>query len=343
MAERKRIVLVGAGRIAQVHAKSIKTLGRARIAAVVDPSRDVGESLAADVGGKWYSTLDELPAGEAFEGAIIAAPTGLHASLIETCVQMGWPVLCEKPVDLSIERVDQCIERVRAAGVPVLIAFHRRFDAARREVHGIVQSGALGRIEHILQISRDPRLPSESFIAHSGGMVRDMLVHDFDELVWFCGSGAVSVQADVRRFVDPPLLAKYDDVDTVAVTIVFEEGPQCQLSASRRSVYGFDQRLEVFGSAGMVSCPSMQTSSIVRSGPNGFLSAPLLDYFPQRYEAAYVAEMENFLDMLSGKAEPVCTIVDARASLALAELVLESARSGHKTAAANLHGSTACL
>ena len=122
------------------------------------------------------------------------------------------------------------------------------------ELQEIVRSGSLGRLEHILQISRDPRLPSEAFLAHSGGIVRDMLIHDLDELSWICGKGPVTVQASLERFVDPPLLAKYDDYDTAAVT--FENGPHCQISAAGRSVYGFDQRIEVFGSEGW--CPAQR-------------------------------------------------------------------------------------
>jgi myo-inositol 2-dehydrogenase/D-chiro-inositol 1-dehydrogenase len=336
MKESKKLVLIGAGRIAKVHTRSVLSLKGVQIAAVVDPSREAGENIASIAGGVWYPTLDKAVESESFAGAIIAAPTPLHAELIERCVGLGLPVFCEKPVDLSLARVDLCLERTKSAGVPVLIAFHRRFDTARREVHEIVRSGSLGRLEHILQISRDPRLPSESFLAHSGGMVRDKLIHDLDELVWVCGKGPVTVQADLERFVDPPLLARYDDYDTAAITIVFENGPQCQISATRRSVYGFDQRIEVFGSAGMVSCPNVHTSSIVNVTSGGFLHAPLLDNFPQRYLSAYAAEMQHFLAVLDGAEEPRCTISDARASLALAELVLKSAQSGQKVRAAGL-------
>jgi myo-inositol 2-dehydrogenase/D-chiro-inositol 1-dehydrogenase len=336
MNELKKLVLIGAGRIAKVHMQSVLSLGSARIAAVVDPSREAGENIVSIAGGVWYPTLDKAVESESFAGAVIAAPTPLHAELIEKCVELGLPVFCEKPVDLSLARVDQCLERTKSSSLPVLIAFHRRFDTARREVHEIVQSGSLGRLEHILQISRDPRLPSEAFLAHSGGIVRDMLIHDLDELVWLCGKGPVTVQADLERFVDPPLLARYDDYDTAAITIVFENGPQCQISATRRSVYGFDQRMEVFGSAGMVSCPNVPASSIVNVTSEGFRNAPLLDNFSQRYLSAYTAEMQHFLAVLDGVEEPRCTISDARASLALAELVLKSAQSGHKVRAASL-------
>ena len=328
MTELKRLLLIGAGRIAKVHTRSVLSTEGLCIAAVVDPSQEAGESLASIAGGTWYPDLETAVTSGTYHGAIIAAPTPVHAELIEECVGLKLGVFCEKPVDLSLDRVDQCLTRTKAAGIPVLIAFHRRFDSARMQVHEIVRSGSLGRLEHIFQISRDPRLPSESFLAHSGGIVRDMLIHDLDELVWLCGKGPVTVQADLKRFVDPPLLARYDDYDTAVITVLFANGPQCQISATRRSVYGFDQRLEVFGSAGMVVCPNTHTSSIVNVTAQGFLRAPLLDNFPQRYLSAYAAEMRHFRAVLDGTEQPRCTISDARASLALAELVLEAASSG---------------
>ncbi|CAE6858630.1 Gfo/Idh/MocA family oxidoreductase [Paraburkholderia nemoris] len=336
MSKDKSICLIGAGRIAKVHIRSLSALGGAQITAVVDPAREQGERIANETGAIWYPDFERACGDQVFDGAIIAAPTSLHASLIEACVKRELPVFCEKPVDQSLERVDACLQVVEASAVPVLIAFHRRFDTARREVHAIVQSGRLGRLDHILQISRDPRLPDESFIAHSGGIVKDMLIHDLDELTWLCGTGAVSVQADLKRFVDPSLLARYDDYDTAAITIVFDGGPQCQLSASRRSAYGFDQRLEVFGENGMVSCPNVHRSTIVSAGREGFTGAPLLDHFPQRYESAYAAEMRNFIDVLNGRAQPFCTVRDARAALVLAELVLESAHTGRRVGTESL-------
>lgn len=336
MAGFKALCLIGAGRMAAVHAKSIANLDGAAFTAVVDPSNEAGAAMALATGGEWYPDFDKACAAQTFDGVVIAAPTSLHASLIEACVARDLPVFCEKPVDLSLERVDHCVAQVQASGVPVLIGFHRRFDSARREIYDVARSGALGRIEHLLQISRDPRLPAESFIAHSGGIVRDMLVHDLDELAWHCGKGPVKVHADLQRLVDPALLEKYDDFDSAAITIVFEGGPQCQLAASRRSAYGFDQRIEVFGAKGMVSCPSTPASSIVKSDANGIAGARLLDHFPQRYAAAYTAEMLHFLDVVKGIEQPLCTVADSRASLALAELVIESARTGRIVTAEHL-------
>jgi myo-inositol 2-dehydrogenase / D-chiro-inositol 1-dehydrogenase len=324
-----KLCMVGAGRMANVHAAALAAVPNAQIAAVVDPTEQDGRALAAKLGAAWYSNLSTALFDQKFDGAVIAAPTGLHAEMIETCVKHGLPVFCEKPVDLSLARVDECLQVVKASGVPVLIGFHRRFDSARREIYDLVNSGKVGRIEHILQISRDPKLPSESFISHSGGMVRDMLIHDFDELVWLCGDDrSVTVAADLQRFVDPGLLSPYDDHDSAAISIVFDGGPQCYLAASRRSVYGFEQRIEVFGANGMIACPSVRSGTIEYSDATGTRTPPLLNNFSERYAAAYRAEMIHFLAIITERVQPICTVQDARASLCLAEYVLESSRSG---------------
>lgn len=321
----KQLCLIGAGRIAQVHARSVASIEGLSITAVVDPALDAAKMLAARFGAECYSSFPQALGAKHFDGVIVAAPTGLHADLIEASVAAGLPVFCEKPVDLDLARVDRCVDLVAKHDVPVLIGFHRRFDAARGEIHELAVSGALGRLEHVLQISRDPRLPPESFIAHSGGIVRDMLIHDLDELIWLCGAGAVEVQAHLERFVDPNMLERHGDFDSAAITIVFDNGPQCQLSATRRSGYGFEQRLEVFGATGLAICPSTPVSSLVRADATGFSTGRLLDGFQHRYAAAYCAEMEHFSDILEGRATSRCTVADARASLVLAEAVLEAA------------------
>ena len=155
-----------------------------------------------------------------------------------------------------------------------------------------------------------------------------MLIHDLDELIWLCGAKAASVQASLCRMVDPPLLERYGDYDTAAVTVIFEGGPQCQISATRRSAHGFEQRLEVFGDQGILICPSPKRSAVIYGSTGGFTEAPLLDYFPQRYEAAYLSEMKHFIAVMQGSESPRCTVDDARSSLALAECVIEAGSDG---------------
>lgn len=329
------LCLIGAGRIARVHARSISRSPRAWLAAVVDPDPSASAEVAALHGGEAFRTLADALERSAIAGIVVASPTGTHADYIETCVSLRIPVLCEKPVDLTLARVDQCLDRINGRGVPVTIGFHRRADPARREVKAALSSGQIGRAEHVIQISRDRCPPPASFLAHSGGIVRDMLIHDLDELVWMFGDGPLTVTAKLAPFVDPAL-TNLGDHDTAAVTITYADGPVCHISASRHCSYGFDQRMEVFGSSGLVSCPNMATRHTTVATEIGFLRGPLHELFGERYAAAYEAELKSFLDTIEGLAAPLCPVGDARMSLALAELVMEAHRTGTTVSSATL-------
>jgi myo-inositol 2-dehydrogenase/D-chiro-inositol 1-dehydrogenase len=321
------VAVVRAGRMATIHAENLSRHDDALVSVVVDPDHDAATALARKVQSDIEPTLEGALERRNVEAVVIASPTQTHAPYIELCVTLGIPVFCEKPIDLSLDRVDACLSVVADHSTPVLIGFHRRFDEARVEVWKIVQSGSLGSIEHISQISRDPRLPPRSFLQHSGRLIRDMVIHDLDELVWLLGNRPVTVYAELRRYVDEDLAA-IEDYDTAAITVSIDDGPQCHISASRRAVYGFDQRIEVFGSAGMVQCLNPSISIIERADDKGFQRGRLLEHFPVRYANAYRSEMNHFVDIVRGRAKPLCTAWDARKSLALAEAVIQSHNSG---------------
>ncbi|MDQ0474023.1 Gfo/Idh/MocA family oxidoreductase [Labrys wisconsinensis] len=329
------LCLVGAGRIARVHAGSIARSHRARLAAVVDPDPAARADIAAAHGAQAFATLDEALAAGSFAGIVIASPTGTHADYVEACVEARLPVLCEKPVDLTLARVDRCLERIAGCGVPVTVGFHRRADAARREVKADVAQGRIGRPEHALLVSRDRLPPPPAYIAHSGGIVRDMLIHDLDEIVWLFGDGPLSVTAELRPFEDPAL-AGLGDHGSAAVTIAYDDGPVCHVVASRRCTYGFEQRIEVFGSLGLTACPSLPARHATLAGGAGFVRPPLHESFRERYAAAYEAELDAFLDMAEGRAPPLCPVDEARMSLALAELVIAAHRSGGRVRSTGL-------
>jgi myo-inositol 2-dehydrogenase / D-chiro-inositol 1-dehydrogenase len=320
------LCMIGAGRIATVHVRSIIESTRASVAAIVDPDPAARTALAARADAPHFASLDEALAAVPFGAVVIASPTGTHVAYIEECVARGLMVFCEKPVDLSLERVDACLERL-GRSAPVTIGFHRRADAARREVKAAVVSGKIGRPEHVFQVSRDPAPPPMSYVDHSGGMVRDMLIHDLDELLWLFGDGPVRVSASLRCVVDPEF-ARHGDHDTAAITVEFADGPQCHLSGSRRCAYGFEQRIEVFGSLGMIASPNSFVQQSTIADADGFHRSVAVDGFKDRYAAAYRNELEAFLDMVGGKAGPLCTIEEARKSLALAFLVNRAHQTG---------------
>ena len=328
------LCVIGAGRIAAVHVRAILQSPRASVAAVVDPDAAAREALAAHAGAAHFASLDEALDAVSFSAVVIASPTGTHVAYIEECVERGLIVFCEKPVDLSLERVDGCLARLPASA-PVTIGFHRRADAARREVKAAVESGQIGKPEHVFQVSRDPAPPPMSYVDHSGGMVRDMLIHDLDELVWLFGDGPVRIWASLRCVVDPDFAA-HGDHDTAAITVEFANGPQCHLSASRRCAYGFEQRIEVFGSLGMIASPNSFVRQSTLADANGYHRSVLVDGFKDRFTAAYRYELEALLDMVEGKSGPLCTIAEARKSLALAYLANESHRTGVVAAADTL-------
>jgi myo-inositol 2-dehydrogenase/D-chiro-inositol 1-dehydrogenase len=328
------VCVIGAGRIAAVHVRSILESPRASVAAVVDPDATARVALAARAGAPHFGGLEEALAAASFGAVMIASPTGTHVSYIEECVERGLTVFCEKPVDLSLERVDACVSRL-PAWAPVTIGFHRRADAARREVKAAVASGQIGKPEHVFQVSRDPAPPPMSYVDHSGGMVRDMLIHDLDELVWLFGDGPVRVFASLRCAVDPDFAA-HGDHDTAAITVEFANGPQCHLSASRRCAYGFEQRIEVFGSLGMIASPNSFVRQSTLADADGYHRSVLVDGFKDRFTAAYRHELEALLDMVEGKSGPLCTIAEARKSLALAYLANESHRTGSAVTADTL-------
>jgi len=320
--------------MAAVHARSIHRHAHAHLCVIVDPTVEARQALASVHAASTASTLDEAFTSHRIDAVVIASPSETHADYIEACAKAGLPVLCEKPVDLSLDRVDRCLRSVAGTDVPIVIGFHRRFDAPRAEIREWARNGTLGTLRQVTQISRDPRLPGAMFLAHSGGMVRDMLIHDLDELIWLVGDGPVTVFAELRRSADE--LAAIGDHDLASISISFERGPQCSIFASRQCEYGFDQRLEVFGTRGMASCPSMHASMALRAGHDGFLQARLLDHFPERYAEAYRAEFDHFVRVARGEEASRCTVQDARLSLALAEMALSSHRSGLPVRASTL-------
>jgi myo-inositol 2-dehydrogenase/D-chiro-inositol 1-dehydrogenase len=316
---------VGAGRIGAVHARSAMAARDATVVVVVDPDAERAGRLAELFGADVRLDLASAIARHQPDGIIVASPTELHIEQVALAVAAGIPVLCEKPVSLVLAEVDRCVALVEAAAPPVVMGYHRRFDPDRRRLWEMARSGQLGRIQHMVLNSRDRDLPPPTYLSHSGGMVRDMVVHDLDEVVWHCGTGPLRLAATLTRFGDEALLAEYGDFDSATIVLEFASGPTCHIVASRRSPQGFEQRIDIFGSLGAAGCPSGTPGSVVHADAMGFRSPPLFNGFADRYAPAYQAELEHFIDVIEGRVEPACTVRDARASLALAEAANEAA------------------
>jgi myo-inositol 2-dehydrogenase / D-chiro-inositol 1-dehydrogenase len=317
------IAVIGAGRIGQIHARNVATHGQARLAGVSDLDRAAAERLAGSCG----SAAIDADAAFAADAVMICSPTPTHAALIERAAAAGKPVFCEKPIDLSVERVRACLAAVERAGVPLMVGFNRRFDPSFRSLHDRLRAGEIGRLELLTITSRDPAPPPAGYIASSGGLFRDMMIHDLDMARFLLGEEPVEVYAAASVLVDPAIGAA-GDVDTAVVVLRAASGALAQISNSRRAVYGYDQRIEAHGAAGMLRAGNARASTVERAGAEGFTVDPALPFFLERYAAAYRAELEAFVAAIEAGVRPVPGGTDGLASLVLADAATESAASG---------------
>ncbi|MHA6325880.1 inositol 2-dehydrogenase [Roseivivax sp. CAU 1753] len=318
--------LLGCGRIGQVHATSIASVDGARLVAVADALPEAAEALAARSGAEARAAGDIISATD-IDAVIIATPTSLHFDQIHALARAGKAIFCEKPIDLSAERAAECRDAVKAAGVPFLTAFNRRFDPQFAHLKAQLDAGAIGAAELVVITSRDPAPPPASYIAQSGGLFRDMMIHDFDMARFLLGEEPVEVFAVGSCLVDPAIGAE-GDVDTAVVTLRTASGKLCQINNSRRATYGYDQRVEVHGSAGMLQAANMPEHLVTRAGPDGFATAVNQLFFLERYRAAYLAEMTAFVTAVAAGRSPAPGIEDGVAAQRLADAATRSCQDG---------------
>jgi myo-inositol 2-dehydrogenase / D-chiro-inositol 1-dehydrogenase len=319
-----RFALIGTGRIGRVHAASIAAHTDATLAWVADPLVAGAEAVAARYGGRVTDDAAEVFASGDVDAVLVASPTPTHVGLIEAAVDAGIPVLCEKPIDLDLARVDALRPRVAASGVPVAIGFNRRFDPAFAEARARVAAGEIGPLEQLAIISRDPSAPPPEYVAVSGGIFRDMTIHDFDMARFFLPD-IVEVSATGAALFDGGA-REHGDFDTATVTLRARDGAIVTITNSRHSAVGYDQRIEAFGAAGMIQVANAPTSLVRRSSAAAVeATAPYQDFFLERYAAAYVAELDAFIGLARGEASASPTFEDGRAALVLADAAQRAA------------------
>jgi myo-inositol 2-dehydrogenase/D-chiro-inositol 1-dehydrogenase len=316
----------GAGRIGAIHAANLAQDPAFELRYVVDINREAAEALAKKYGAK-VGTIEAALADPAVNAVIIASSTDTHADLIERAAKAGKAIFCEKPIDLSMERVKRCVSVVRDASVPVLMGFNRRFDPSFRALHDALTVGRVGKVELVQITSRDPSPPPPAYIAVSGGLFRDMTIHDLDMARWLLGEEPTEIMAVGSCLVDPAI-GKAGDMDTAIVTLRTASGRIAQITNSRRAAYGYDQRIEVLGEKGMVAANNQTPTTVSVSDTSGVTGDKPLHFFLERYAAAYKAEVEHFRDVVLGKAKPIVGIHDGEAALRLADAALESTKSG---------------
>lgn len=324
------IAVIGAGRIGQIHAANLAAraaaTGDVRLAGICDALPEAAAALAGRLG------VPVIPLDEALEGAgsnavVIASPTDTHADFLERAARAGKAVFCEKPVDLSAARVEAVAAVVRAAGVPVVIGFNRRFDPSFAALKRRIDEGRIGAVELVTILSRDPAPPPVAYIARSGGLFRDMMIHDLDMARFLLAEEPVELHAVGSSLVDPAIGAA-GDVDTAAVQLRTASGRLCQISNSRRATYGYDQRIEVHGALGMIRAGNQHETTVEIAGAQGFTADPAQPFFLERYAAAYRRLLDAFVQAARGEAAPSPDIEDGLRAQRLADAASESLISG---------------
>lgn len=321
-----RIGLMGAGRIGKVHASAIGATEGAVLTAVADAFPEAASSLA-DAHGAQVASIDEILASSDIDAVFITTPTDMHADLIIRSAQAGKAIFCEKPVDLDAARVVECLDVVASTKVTLMVAFNRRFDPNFKAVRDRIDSGAIGEVEMVVITSRDPGPPPLEYMARSGGLLRDMTIHDFDMARFLLGEEPTEVFAVGSVLVDPAI-AGVPDIDSAAITLRTASGKMCQINNSRRATYGYDQRIEVHGSKGMARAENIYENTAEIAGADGYHRAPLMNFFLERYMPAYRAEVAEFVAAVNGGREPSVGGLDGLRALQLADAAYASLESG---------------
>lgn len=325
----KNVAIFGAGRIGRIHASNLAALPGVALKYVCDPASQAAAELAGAHGAQ-VADVQTVFSDASVQAVVIASSTDTHTDLINRAAAAGKQIFCEKPVDLSVDRARACAKVVADAGVACMIAFQRRFDPTFNEARVRMDRGEIGNPEMLIITSRDPGAPPPEYIKASGGIYRDMLIHDFDVFRWIlCADGdeAQWLSATGSVLTDPAIAA-LGDFDCTAVTIRTRKGRLCQINTTRRSAYGYDQRFEVLGSTGMLQCGNHAPTELRQWDASGIRADKPENFFLQRYSAAYRLEMVHFFECLQSGAPFRTTIADGVAAQLLADAAAASSKSG---------------
>ncbi|HEX4883889.1 MAG TPA: inositol 2-dehydrogenase [Casimicrobiaceae bacterium] len=318
------VAIFGAGRIGKIHAGNVMRQGGVRLRYVVDPDAKAAGALAGQHGAK-VADPDAVFADRDVRAVVIASSTDTHAELIERAAGSGKAIFCEKPVDLALDRARRCAEAVKRAGVTCLIGFQRRYDPTFAAAKARLDAGEIGDAEMLVVTSRDPGAPPVEYLKRSGGIFKDMLIHDFDVFRWVLGDEARTIHATGSVLTDPAV-GEVGDVDCTAVTIRTRSGRLAQINTSRRAAYGYDQRFEVLGSKGMLQAGNHRPTEVVAWTDRSVAADKPEHFFLERYRVAYAQEMAHFFDVLATGKTPRTSIDDGVKALELAEAATASWR-----------------
>ncbi|WP_434729617.1 inositol 2-dehydrogenase [Rhizobium binae] len=323
-----RFGLLGAGRIGKVHAKAVSGDANAKLVAVADAFPQPAEAIASAYGCE-VRTIEAIEAAKDIDAVVICTPTDTHADLIERFARAGKAIFCEKPIDLDVARVKACIKVVEETGAKLMVGFNRRFDPHFMAVRKVIDDGKIGDVEMVTITSRDPGAPPVDYIKRSGGIFRDMTIHDFDMARFLLGEEPVSVLATAAVLVDKAI-GEAGDYDSVSVILQTASGKQAVISNSRRATYGYDQRIEVHGAKGMAAAENQRPVSIEVANGDGYTRPPLHDFFMTRYTEAYANEIAAFIAAIEKGSKISPSGADGLAALALADAAVQSVKEGKR-------------
>lgn len=320
-----RVAVIGAGRIGQIHAANLASNPHADVAFIAD----VVEAAATDLAlrcNALVATVDEVMNDRGVDAVVIASSTDTHADLVERAAAAGKAIFCEKPLDLSSARASECLKVVEKHKAVLCLGFNRRHDPSFSRLKDEIDAGTVGKVEVVSITSRDPSPPPADYIKRSGGLFRDMMIHDFDIGRWLLGEEPEQVFATGSVLCDPDIAAT-GDIDTAIAVLRTSSGRMCQITNSRRCDYGYDQRIEVFGNKGMVRADNQTDTRVEVANADGFATEPAQPFFLERYGDAYRIQLDKFLRAAAGEHVSIPGGADGLRALQLADAAQESLES----------------
>lgn len=321
-----RIAVIGAGRIGQVHARAVAGHPQAELTVICDPFESSAKALADKYGVRYCLDAKEVFADPEIDAVIIGSPTRFHVEYILAGIRAGKKVMCEKPIALDVESAKKCVDELGDAADYVMMGFNRRFDPSFKEIHDRIDAGEIGALEQLVIISRDPKAPTPEYVAGSGGIFKDMTIHDFDTARFFLGDIAEVSAAGTN--MDESIKAQ-GDLDQVMVTLRSTDGKMATIVNSRHCPFGYDQRVEAFGADGMLSADNLTETSVKKATDiQTEAKGPILNFIFDRYVDAYRIELEHFIDAANAGDKVSPSVRDGLAALQLAEAAALSVREG---------------
>lgn len=317
------IAILGLGRAGNFHLQSLRLLDNARASLVFDVDADRAQRIADEQNCVAAASVEEVMESNV-DAVIVATPTDLHTDLVRMCIAAGKPVLTEKPLARHLQQIDDCFTSSAAAGVPLFVAFQRRFDPAFASLASAVNAGNVGQLQFVRSVSRDNPVPSTDYIRISGGIFHDCMVHDLDMVCHIVGQVPTHVSSFGTSFISE--IGELDDMDSVVASLLFPNGVTATIDINRKSVYGYDQRIEAFGDTGMLQADNYHRTSVTQANVSGFTRPPVDFSFPTRYREAYMLELQCFIRCVLGEQEVPITHHDVRTNHLLASGIELAAR-----------------